>query len=143
MQLFMGHIVSSLHLLKEKIFFSCVSPTQFLSLVCVSLFSPPPKFSPKLFFLKLFLVFLFLQGEKLVFNLCSSQGELSLFPIKLICFVFPSFSIFSYSVAYAFYLLIGQSLSICDKKGGEIVDMWESYLFCLGGFEIVFENGRI
>ena len=28
------------------------------------------------------------------------------------------------------------------QKGGEIVDMWESYLFCLGGVEIVFGRGR-
>ena len=32
----------------------------FLSLVCVSLFSPPPKFSPKQFFSKHVLFFLFL-----------------------------------------------------------------------------------
>ena len=64
MQLFMGHIVSSLHLLKEKIFFfMCILNLIFfffLSLVCVSLFSPPPKFSPKLFSPKLVLFFLFL-----------------------------------------------------------------------------------
>ena len=81
MQLFMGHIMSCLHLLKEIIFFfSCVSSTLFFKgwFVC-SLFSPPPKFSPKLFFLTLVLCFLFLQGEKSFFNLCCSQGELLLF----------------------------------------------------------------
>ena len=67
MQLFMGHIVSCLHLLKERIFFLHVYPqlSFFLSLVCVFLFSPLPKFSPKLFspklfFPKLFVFFLFL-----------------------------------------------------------------------------------
>ena len=28
------------------------------------------------------------------------------------------------------------------QKGGQIVDMWESYLFCLGGVEILFGRGR-
>ena len=37
-------------------------------------------------------------------------------------------------------LLIGLSLSIRDKKGESDLDenLWESYLFCLGGVEIVF-----
>ena len=60
--LFMGHIVSSLHLSKEIIFFfMCILNLVFLKTWFVSFyFSPPPKFSPKLFFPKLVLFFLFL-----------------------------------------------------------------------------------
>ena len=61
MQLFRGHIVSSLHLLKERIFFLKCILTLVLSLVFVSFYlSPPIKFSLKLFFSKLVLFFLFL-----------------------------------------------------------------------------------
>ena len=134
------HSVKFAFIEKENIFL-CVSSTQFLSLVCVSLFSPPPKFSPKLV-----LFFLFLQGEKLVFgifNLCSSQGELFLFPIELNCFLFHFFFIFSYFVTYVFCLSSDWVVFVNTRqKGGEIVDMWESYLFCLGGVKIVFGRGR-
>ena len=71
MQLFMGHVVSCLHLLKERIFFSCVSSTyqlHFLSLVCVSLFSPPPKVFPKTVFSNTCFVFpIFIGGRGKVF----------------------------------------------------------------------------
>ena len=68
---------------------------------------------------------------------------MSLFPTELNCFVFPSFSIFSYSVAYVFCLSSNWVVFVNTwQKGGEIVDMWESYLFCLGGVEIVFGRGR-
>ena len=74
--------------------------------LCVSLFSPPSKFSQKLFF---------------------PQGELLLFSIELNSFVFPWFFIFSYPLLCMFIvcLLIGLSLSIHDKKGGEIDEIWE------------------
>ena len=56
-------------LLKERIFFfMCILNLVFLSLVCVSFFSPPPKLSPTLFFPQLILFFLFLQGEKSFFK---------------------------------------------------------------------------
>ena len=70
-------------------------------------------------------------------------GGLSLFPIELNCFVFPSFSIFSYFIVHVFCLSsVWVVFVITWQKGGEIVDMWESYLFCLGGVEIVFGRGR-
>ena len=60
MHMFMGHIVSSLHLLKERIFFfMCIITLVFKFGLCVFI-SPPPKFSPKLFFPKHVLFFLFL-----------------------------------------------------------------------------------
>ena len=75
-----SHSVMFAFIERENIFFSCVSSTLFFKgwFVC-SLFSPPPKFFPKLFFLTLVLCFLFLQGETSFFNLCCSQGELLLF----------------------------------------------------------------
>ena len=149
--IFSTHNVKCLHLLKDRIFFfMCILNLGFLSLVCVSFFSPPPKLSPTLFFPTLVLCFLFIQGEKLVFNICCSQGELSLFSIELFCLVFPFFSIFSYlQLRIYFFFNLGKnalSLSICVKKGEiqmKCENMWESCLFCLGGVEIVFENGRI
>ena len=79
--------------------------------------------SPKLFFPKLILFFLFLQGENFFLTFvvlkgscCSSQGELSLFSLTLLCMFYV-------------YLLIRQSLSIRDKKG----ETQMTSLFCLGG----------
>ena len=65
--LFMGHIVSSLHtyIERENIFLQ-VNPQIFffkVRFVCFY-FSPPPKFSPKLFFPKTCFVFpIFIGGE--------------------------------------------------------------------------------
>ena len=137
MQLFMSHIVSCLHFIeRENIFSSCVSSTQFfLNLVCVFFFIPNPLyFSPKLFFPKLVLFFLFLQGEKFFLTFMvlrrscySSQGELSLFSLTLL-------RIFSV------YLLIGQSLLIHDKKG----ETQMTCLFCLGGeYKKLFEVSNL
>ena len=42
-------------------------------------------------------------------------------------------------------LLIGLSLSILDKKGERDLDenLWESYLFCLGGDTLIaYDNGK-
>ena len=100
-------------LLKERIFFfMCILNLVFFKLgLCLFLYHQLLYFSPKLFFPKLVLFFLFLQGEKLFLTFvvlrgscCSSQGELSLFSLTLL-------RIFSV------YLLIRQSLSIRDKKG--------------------------
>ena len=113
---------------RENIFSSCVSSTQFFFLflklgLCLFIYPHPFYFSPKLFFLKLVLFFLFLQGEKFFLTFVvlrgscySSQGELSLFSLTLLRM-------------FSIYLLIRQSLSICDKKG----ETQMTCLFCLGG----------
>ena len=126
MQLFMGHIVPCLHFIeRENIFSSCVSSTQFFFKLglCLFIYPQPLYFSSKLFFPKLVLFFLFLQGEKFFLTFvvlrgscCSSQGELSLFCLTLLRI-------------FAVYLLIRQSLSIRDKKG----ETQMTCLFCLGG----------
>ena len=100
-------------LLKERIFFLHVYPQlSFLSFVCVSFFSPPPKLSPTLFFPQLILFFLFLQGEKF-FNLCGSQGGLLLFigevvsifyRVKMFCVPLILYFLLSF-VAYVYSLL--------------------------------------
>ena len=139
----MSHIMASLHLLKERIFFfMCILNLVFLKTWFVSFFSPPPKLSLTLFFPQLVLFFLFLQRDKFFLTFvvlrgscCSSQGELSLFPINLNCFVFSSFSISSYSIAYVFCLSSDwQSLLIRDKKG-------EKQLIC--GNPICFVQGEL
>ena len=70
-------------LLKERIFFLHVyhQLSFFFKLgLCLFIYPHPFYFSLKLFFPKLVLFFLFLQGEKsFFFNLCGSQGELLLF----------------------------------------------------------------
>ena len=127
MQLFMGHIVSCLHFIeRENIFSSYVSSTQFFFLklgLCLFIYPHPFYFSQKLFFLKLVLFFLFLQGEKFFLNLvvrrgscCSSQGELSLFHIELNCLCSLD-SLFSLILFWICLLFIELSLSIRDKKG--------------------------
>ena len=60
MHLFMGHIVSSLHILKKRDYlYTCVSLTYFLSLVYVSLFFLTSKIFPQ----NLFCFFLFYRGR--------------------------------------------------------------------------------
>ena len=113
-------------LLKERIFFLHVYPQLsffFKNLVCVFLFIPTPFIFPQnCFSQNLFCFSYFYRGRSLFFNLCCSQGELSLFSIELNCFVFLYFSIFSYSLLRMFSvdLLIELSLSIRDKKGENI-----------------------
>ena len=126
MQLFMGHIVPCLHFIeRENIFSSYVSSTQFFffqNLGCVFLFFPKTVF-PKAYFVfpifiweEIFLNFVVLRG-----NCCSSQEELSLFSLTLLCM-------------FSVYLLIRQSLSIRDKKG----ETQMTCLFCLGGEYKIF-----
>ena len=113
-------------LLKERIFFLHMYPqlSFFFKLsLCLFIYPHPLYFSPKLFFPKLVLFFLFLQGEKffLTFmvlrgSFCSSQEQLSLFSLTLLRM-------------FSVYLLIRQSLSIRDKKG----ETQMTCLFCLGG----------
>ena len=75
-----SHSIMFAFIERENIFFHVYPQLNFfLSLVCVSLFSPLPKFSPKQFFPKHVLFFLFLYGEKSFFNLCCSQRKLQLF----------------------------------------------------------------
>ena len=77
MQLFMGHIVSCLHLLKDRIFFSCVSSSQFFKVWFVCLYFPHLlKFPQNCFSQNLFCFSYFYRGRKVFFNLCGSQKEL-------------------------------------------------------------------
>ena len=74
--MFMGHIVSNLHILKERVFFfMCILNLFFLSLVCVSLFSPPPKFSPKLFFPNVFCFSYCYRGRNLFLTFVVHRGS--------------------------------------------------------------------
>ena len=97
-----SHSVMFAFIERENIFFMCILNLFFLVWFVFFYLSPPPKFSSKLFFPKRVLFFLFLQGEKLVFNLCcSSQGDLPLFFIELNCFMFPWFSFFSHAYCHS------------------------------------------
>ena len=66
----MGHIVSCLHILKERIFvFMCILTYFFKFGLYFVFFLPPPKYSPKLFFPKLVFFFpIFFRGRKLFFK---------------------------------------------------------------------------
>ena len=74
--------------------------------------SPPPLFFSKTVFPKTYFVFPIFIGGEIFFltfvalrgSCCSSQGELSLFSLTLLCM-------------FSVYLLIRQTLSIRDKKG--------------------------
>ena len=134
MQLFIGHIMPCLHFIeRENIFSSCVSSTQFFFFffklgLCLFIYPHPFFFSPKLFFPKFVLFFLFLQEEIFFLTFvvlrgscCSSQGELSLFSLTLLHM-------------FSVYLLIRQSLSIYDNKG----ETQMTCLFCLGGEYKIF-----
>ena len=68
MQLFMGHIVSSLHLLKERIFFfMCILNLVFKFGLCVFIF-PTSKIFPKTIFPKTCFVFPIFIGEEACFE---------------------------------------------------------------------------
>ena len=115
-------------LLTERIFFLHVYPqlSFFFKKLYLCLFIYPHSFyfSPKLFFPKLVLFFLFLQGEKLFFNLCGSQGELLLFiggvvsifyRVKLFCILLILYFLLSF-IAYVYSLL--SCLCQCVTKRG-------------------------
>ena len=115
-------------LLTERIFFLHVYPQLsffFLKLdLCLFIYPHSFYFSPKLFFPKLVLFFLFLQGEKLFFNLCGSQGELLLFiggvvsifyRVKLFCVLLILYFLLSF-IAYIYSLL--SCLCQCVTKRG-------------------------
>ena len=117
-----SHSVKFAYIERENIFLQ-VNPHFFLVWFVSFYLSPPPKFSSKLFFPKLVLFFLFLQGEKLVFNLCCSQGELLLFIGGVASFFyrvelfFVPLVLFFLSCLLSLYSLFKLSLSIHDKKG--------------------------
>ena len=112
-------------LLKKRIFFHHVYPRLsfffffFLKKLglCLFIYPHPLYFSPKLFFPKLVLFFLFLQGEKFFFNFCGSQGELllfiggvvsifyrvELFCVPLILYFHLSFIVYVYSLLSCLY----------------------------------------
>ena len=46
-------------------------------------------------------------------------------------------------ILYCICLLFNElSLSIRDKKGGDLDEMWESCLFCLGGDTLIVYDNR-
>ena len=122
--LFMGHIISSLHtyIERENIFLQ-VNPQIFFFFfffffklgLCVFTFLHLLNFPQNYFFPKLVLFFLFLQEEKLVFNLCCSQRELLLFiggvasilyRVGFICYLDSLFSLEFCCVCFLFTLYL-------------------------------------
>ena len=144
--------------LKERIFFLHVYPqlSFFLKLgLCLSL-SPPLLFPPKTVFSKTYFVFpIFIGGEIfLTFvvlrgSCCSSQGELLLFiggvvsifyRVELFCLPLILYFLLSF-IAYVYSLL--SCLCQYMTKRGDLDEMWESCLFCLGGDTlIIYDSGK-
>ena len=120
--LWVSHIASSLHILKERIFVFMYILNLFFFLVWfVFLFIFPHLLNfPETIFSKTCFIFpIFI------------EGELPLFSIELICFMFPWFSIFSWLLLCMFFVYL---LSIMLKRFLAI--------FILEGVEIVFEKWR-
>ena len=70
------------------------------------------------------------------------KGSCLYFSIELNCFVFPWFSIFSYPLLRMFTLYWVVFVNTW-QKGGDLNEMWESCLFCLGGDTlIVYDSGK-
>ena len=116
MQLFMSHIVSSLHLLKERIFvFMCNLIFFFFFKLGLCVFNfphllnfPQNCFPQNCFYQNLFCFSYFYRGRNLFLTFVALRGSCfldSLFPLILCC------------VCFFVYSLIGLSLSIRDKKG--------------------------
>ena len=123
MQLFMGHIVSSLHLLKKRIFvFMCKLKFLFLFFVlfcffvffflklglCVFNFPHLLNFTQNCFSQNLFCFPYFYRGRNLFLTFVVLRGS---------CFIDSLFSLILCCVWFFVYSLIGLSLSIHDKKG--------------------------
>ena len=108
-----SHSVKFAFIERDNIFLHVYPHLSFLSLVCMSFFSPPPKLSPTLFFPQLVLFFLFLQGGKsFFFNLCCSQRELLLFiggvvsiSYRVELFCFPLIFFLLSFIAYVYSLM--------------------------------------
>ena len=127
MQLFMGHIVSSLHLLKERIFFfMCILNLVFKFGLCLFTF-PLLNFSQNLFCFSYFY-----RGRSLVLTFVVHRESCLSFLKNWIVLCFLNSLL---------------SLDFCQyvtKRGGFRWNVvYDSCLFCLWGVEIVFEMGRI
>ena len=110
MQLFMSHIVSSLHLLKERIFVFMCNLIFFKKKLGLCVFNFPHllNFPQNCFYQNLFCFSYFYRGRNLFLTFFVLRGSCfldSLFPLILCC------------VCFSVYSLIRLSLSIRDKKG--------------------------
>ena len=116
MQLFMGHIVSSLHLLKERIFFfMCILNLVFKFGVCVFLF-PISEIFPETVFPKTCVFSYFDRGRSLFLSFILHRGSCLYFLASwiVLCSLDSLFSLILYCICLLFIEL---SLSIRDKKG--------------------------
>ena len=141
-----SHSVKFANIERENIFLQVI--LIFLVWFVSFYLSPPPKFSSKLFFPKLVLFFLFLQGEKLVLNLCCSQGELLLFKggvasiFYRVELFFVPLVLFFLSCLLSLYSLFELSLSICDKKGEKQMKCGNPVCFVQGEIKLFFKWGE-
>ena len=87
MQLFIGHIVSCLHLLKEIIFFfMCILNLIFFKFgLCVFIFSRLLNFSQNCFSQHLFCVSYFYRGRSLFLTFVVHRGVVSIFSYPFLC----------------------------------------------------------
>ena len=123
MQLFMGHIVSCLHLLKKRIFFLHVYPqlsfffkkTWFVSFYL----SPPLLFFPKTVFPKTCFVFPIFIGGEVFFNpLLFIGGVVSiLYRAGFFCFLDSLFSLDFCCVCFLFALCLSYLCQYVTKRG--------------------------
>ena len=120
--LFIGHIVPSLHLLKERIFFFvCILNFVFKFGLCVFIF-PTSKIFPKTCF-----VFpMFIGGVVSIFY------RVKLFCVPLILYFLLTF------VAYIFFCFGQQWVGFVNswQKGGDLDEMWE----CVGILFVLFRG---
>ena len=121
----------------------------FKNLVCVFLFIPTPFIFPlNCFSHNLFCFSYFYKGRNF-FNLFCSQGELLLFiggvvsifyRVELFCLPLILYFLLSF-IAYVYSLL--SCLCQYMTKRGDLDEMWESCLFCLGGDTlIIYDSGK-
>ena len=98
----------------------------------MSLFSPPPKFSPKLFFSQNLICFsYFYRGRRFFLKpYVVHRGS---------CFLGSLFSLILLLYKFTVYLLIGFSLSICDKK---LKKQMKFSLFIQGEMKLFLKGGE-
>ena len=107
MQLFIGHIVSCLHLLKEIIFFfMCILNLIFFKFgLCVFIFSRLLNFSQNCFSQHLFCVSYFYRGRSLFLTFVVHRGVVSIFyRVELFCVPLILYFLLSF-IVYVYPLL--------------------------------------
>ena len=139
----MGHIVSSLHLLKERIFvFMCNLNFFLVWFVCIY-FSPPPKFS--YFSQNLFCFSYFYRGRNLFLKPMLFIGRVAsiLYRAGFICFLYSLFSLDFCYVCFLYTLCLSCLCQYMTKRGRNRWNMGILFVLFMGSWNYFWKGEKI